>query len=155
MSEEIDQAIKEIGLTTCRPCGQILCMCGNTDNITRIIRHFFGRFTIAETELQSLREQIAKTEMNHCEHCGSYRIINDGCPRCGAPVCCQTCCQNDIIDDLLKTVRFKTKRGDFLVHISELDTLKVTCGNAVMAVQPNANNSIECYGNKYSAGRTK
>lgn len=59
-----------------------------------------------------------------------------------------------VIDDLLKTVRFKTKRGEFLVHITELDTLKVTSGaGAVLCIQPNANNSIDVFGNKYTAGR--
>lgn len=37
-------------------------------------------------------EQMAK---KRCEHCGSDRIYHGppDCPTCGAPNCCQTCCQ--------------------------------------------------------------
>jgi hypothetical protein len=59
-----------------------------------------------------------------------------------------------VIESTLETVRFKTKRGEFLIHITELDTLKITSGRGeVLNVQPNANNSIDIFGSKYTGGR--
>ena len=40
--------------------------------------------------------------MAACEHCGSTDVIDSapGCPRCGAPNCCQPCCRVSTIEKL-------------------------------------------------------
>lgn len=38
-------------------------------------------------------EEAERKLKNACEHCGSIKIWASGCPRCSAPVCCDSCCQ--------------------------------------------------------------
>jgi hypothetical protein len=38
-------------------------------------------------------EEAERKLKNACEHCGSTKIWASGCPRCSAPVCCDSCCQ--------------------------------------------------------------
>jgi hypothetical protein len=48
-----------------------------------------------ETELASVTKERDELKAKpHCEHCGSDRLIlrAPGCPMCGAPQCCTSCC---------------------------------------------------------------
>jgi len=56
----------------------------------------------AERDAAIAAKKKAEAELAkpRCEHCGSTRILSVrcGCPDCGAPVCCQTCCHVNTVE---------------------------------------------------------
>jgi hypothetical protein len=47
---------------------------------------------ISDGVILGLKAQLAERDGKRCEHCGSDRLV-DNCSRCGAPQCCDVCCQ--------------------------------------------------------------
>jgi len=58
----------------------------------------------AETEIEALKS-------NRCDECGTkLSSYPSGCPLCGAPVCCQSCCKIDHYSKELDALRGKVQR---------------------------------------------
>lgn len=59
----------------------------------------------AREQLAAANEMIEKLKSKICDICGSNRLINyaPGCPRCGAPNCCDTCCKTAVLESKLDT----------------------------------------------------
>lgn len=53
-------------------------------------------------EVERLKKEVNKPR---CEFCGSHQIIPDGCARCGAPQCCDMCCQITTLEYQLTAAR--------------------------------------------------
>jgi len=47
-----------------------------------------------------------------CEHCGSDHMILMGCPRCGAPQCCDQCCQITTLTDRVERLQSDLTRQE-------------------------------------------
>jgi hypothetical protein len=56
------------------------------------------------TQLTALKAQLAERDKKRCEHCGSDHLV-DKCGRCGAPQCCDVCCQITSLRDEIKRLR--------------------------------------------------
>lgn len=52
-------------------------------------------------------DEIRRLKSERCDHCGSDHIYSGppDCPRCGAPNCCQVCCQMQCLEDEVQRLR--------------------------------------------------
>lgn len=58
-------------------------------------------------ERDALAEKLAMHQRDACYICGSKRILSraSGCGQCGAPVCCQTCCEATTLESKLDSLK--------------------------------------------------
>jgi hypothetical protein len=88
------------------------------------------RIAELEAEFAACRKEL---EAPRCEHCGSTRINLSGCVRCGAPQCCDQCCQITSLE--LERDRFQkelessedlraTLKGDHATSLREIQYLR-------------------------------
>lgn len=54
-------------------------------------------------QLSAAQAEVKRLKGSICEHCGSNHIRLNGCPRCGAPQCCDNCCQITTLEQKLTT----------------------------------------------------
>lgn len=89
MNEQAQEKAMELALTVTRIARE--CISPDEARAVRLICETLdlARLLAAEAELTKLRK------IERCEHCGSDRIYHGppDCPDCGAPNCCQICCQ--------------------------------------------------------------
>ena len=66
-------------------------------------------------DLDRLKDRIAELEANQagerCDHCGCDRIYSGppDCPRCGAPNCCEICCNEQTQADRIAELEAEKK----------------------------------------------
>jgi hypothetical protein len=63
----------------------------------------------AQQSLESKDAELKVLRKAGCEHCGSTRIVKDGCIYCGAPQCCQTCCEVSRLDFRAQKAEYELK----------------------------------------------
>ena len=51
--------------------------------------------------------EVKPQDVPTCEHCGSIKMNLHGCDRCGAPQCCDQCCQ-------IASAELETKRKEYI-----------------------------------------
>jgi hypothetical protein len=61
-----------------------------------------------EAQLATALKELAKPR---CEHCGSDQMRLKGCMRCGAPQCCNVCCQITTLEAQLASTKLKWQTG--------------------------------------------
>ena len=75
------------------------------DQIVRLLReHDNPACLYAAQRIEELEAEVRKLR---CEHCGSHLMRYDGCSRCGAPICCEMCCQVATFEAEVKRLREK------------------------------------------------
>lgn len=74
---------------------------------------------------QEARREIERLTRDRCEDCGSkVSSYPKGCPQCGAPECCQSCCKRHTAESALAALREQAER-DAKVIEEMRQTLKV------------------------------
>lgn len=75
--------------------------------------------------LQAENERLKNTP--RCEHCGSDRIVTSspGCAQCGAPSCCQTCCEITTLQAENERLREEVKRLIAFIHDEDTEAVAI------------------------------